>query len=184
MELLIVWAVSIGIAKIMKLLMTSIIVKDVAASGYKIKYDNINEIQEGLKDLMYQQKLFDYVPLLNILYVLKASMEYTQRREDTIDQLSVLGIIEPMTNEEQDMYDEHPTFLTALTLALPEEKRNDIINSRKKEKSIYSPLEDKDVIIDISIEKISDKEIIINMKNILNETYFVRFFLKKVYMLI
>lgn len=85
--------------------------KDMADAGYKLYLKR--ETNTSNNTLIYF-----FIPLLNIIYMLKVSIEYAYNSSFMLDELNVLGYLEEMTEDEKKEYNKNPTSINAILIPL------------------------------------------------------------------
>ena len=114
----IAWGVSIILTYLMQFKFVLNVVKDLADRGYKFNLDNMANVTNKINSMngKYKvlNKIFPFIPVINILYMLKLAMDYSSNRENLINQLRILGALEIMDDLEQEEYEKKETGLNAL----------------------------------------------------------------------
>lgn len=118
-ELLVLWIGSSIVSLCLKLKNGFRIFKDIADAGYKINLSRASEVIEQFNpDTLLMNRISVLIPIYNILHAFKQISEYDNIRGRAVEQLSVMGLIEEMTEEEKIEYQKKPTGLNAAFLPL------------------------------------------------------------------
>lgn len=119
MELIIVWVLSILISYGAEMHLAFTMMKDIADNGYKIIYTRLKEVN-GQIDLntIKTNNIIRLLPIVNMIIGIKRASMYGQARYQLLDALSVMGVIEEMTEEEKKEYNENPTVIKAMKIIM------------------------------------------------------------------
>lgn len=85
--------------------------KDMADAGYKLYL-------KGETNTSNNTVIYFFIPLLNIIYMLKISIEFANNKQFMIDEFNVLGYLEEMSENEKKEYNKNPTGLNAILITL------------------------------------------------------------------
>lgn len=111
MELLLFWFSTVMISFAMFFIIVLRMLKYMADNGYKLyiknSYDNSNNTL-----------IYFYIPIFNIMYMLKMSIDFSKNNQFLLDELSVLGYLEEMTEYEKEEYNKKPTGFQALLITI------------------------------------------------------------------
>ena len=122
--------------------------KDVADEGYKVDNKKLSELQKQINPDATKISLLQLlIPGFNIFTVFKRAFQYNQIRPILLNQLSVMGLLETMSEEEKKEYQKKPTGLNALIVPLKHE-----IISKQIDKSITLFYEDKENKVEFKCE--------------------------------
>ncbi len=92
-------------------------IKDVADSGYKIKLDRMKEVSDALNPNVKQMNNFiKLIPVINLMKSFSDLVEYSNVRNNLLDEFSVLDCVEEMTDEEKKQYMLKPTAINAIVI--------------------------------------------------------------------
>lgn len=135
MELILLWLATILISYGMEISFIFIILKNCADVGYTLNMKNLNEISKSLPK--NNISLIKWIPVINILFMLKTSKTYVENLDNVIEGLYVKGIIEKMTNEEINEYKEKPTALKAYLMTIKNDEKykkykEEMMNNKNK----------------------------------------------------
>lgn len=124
MEFLAIWIGTVAASFAMEMANEFRIFKDVADAGYKIDVQRLSELQKQINpDATKITLLSMLVPIFNILDVFQRTIQYNNARPMLLDQLSVTGVLEEMSDYEKKEYAKKPTGLNALIVPLKSESR-------------------------------------------------------------
>ena len=112
MQFLIIYLSTILISKFGDFLLTTNFIKDVASAGYLVDYKRLKEFD----GVFPNSKLIKYIPLINVLSTLEAAVNYNNHKSEILTQMSVMGLLEEMTEEEKKEFNEKPTFMRAMRI--------------------------------------------------------------------
>ena len=100
------------------------IFKDAADAGYKINMKRLSEFQKQLSpDATKITFLSMLIPLYNVMSVFQRVIQYENARPMILDQLSVTGVLEEMSDYEKKEYSKRPTGLNAIIVPLKAESK-------------------------------------------------------------
>lgn len=114
MNYLIMWLTTIVLSNIMDFANYMRLYKDLADSGYKFNMEKLKEFGLNTNN---ENKILRLIPGLNMLNSVKKTMTYNDIRENAIDSLRVMNMLEEMTKEELNEYQKKPTGYNALKIA-------------------------------------------------------------------
>lgn len=178
MELLFFWLVTSGVSFSLEMANELRLFKDVADAGYKIDIKRISEIGKQLIPNATKITLLSLlIPIYNILQVFKRTIQYNNIRPMVLDQLTVIDVLEEMTEMEKSEYQKRPTGLNALIIPLKMEVRLAQAESIKIEHNNEQSeivFEMDESLDDITILKVSDsvsKLSVEEQKKIVSEIY-------------
>ena len=140
-------------------------IKDVADSGYKLKYDKMKEVSETLNPNVQQMNdIIKFIPLINVMESFYKLIEYGKVRYMFADNLKTLDCVEEMTEEEKKQYALKPTGFNAIKVSL----KSSIKKSDKRKITIIFKEGEEEGKITFKILKIKDKNsiLIINSEGI------------------
>lgn len=124
MEFLVLWLGTTAASFAMKLANEFKIFKDAADAGYKIDTKRLSEFQKQLSpDATKITFLSMLIPLYNVMSVFQRVKQYENARPMILDQLSVTGVLEEMSDYEKKEYSKRPTGLNALIVPLKAESK-------------------------------------------------------------
>ena len=142
------WIASVVASFAMELQNELRLFKDVADEGYKVDNKKLSELQKQINPDATKISLLQLlIPGFNIFTVFKRAFQYNQIRPILLDQLSVMGVLETMSEEEKKEYQKKPTGLNALIIPLKHE-----IISKQIDKSITFFYEDKENKVEFKYE--------------------------------
>ena len=120
--------------------------KDAADNGYLIDLNRIGEINNSLSNKSSKTRLLElFIPIFNILGVLKRTFDYNQIRPMVLDTLSSLDVLKEMTPSQKEKYENKPTIFNALKINMSV-SINELINKKESEKEYrYYLIEDQDL---------------------------------------
>ncbi len=156
-EYYVVWIFSIILTYCMQIKFGLNFNKDLADRGYKFNldkkiniYENVNLVNNKYNQFL--NHIIPFIPVINILYMFKLAVDYSNNREYLIEQLRVLGAIEIMDDLEQQEYEKKETGLNAFLAPKKVEMRledalvlNVEING--KEGEIFYEVDDNCIIV-------------------------------------
>ncbi len=101
-------------------------IKDIADAGYLIDREKLSESLKKLKetsnvDLSLNNKIIKFIPIVNLLNLIKLYSDYDNARETIITQFSVMGALKEMTDEEKREYSKKPTGFKAIKIDINRE---------------------------------------------------------------
>lgn len=106
--------------------------KDIADAGYKIKMTEMSKINKQINPNNNKTLFINiFLPIWNLYWVTKNIMNYNMTRTTILDQLSIMDVLEEMTEEELKEYKKKPTALNAIFMMIKSEMNKD--ESRKIE---------------------------------------------------
>ena len=124
MEFLVLWLGTTAASFAMELANEFKIFKDAADAGYKINMKRLSEFQKQLSpDATKITFLSMLIPLYNVMSVFQRVIQYENARPMILDQLSVTGVLEEMSDYEKKEYSKRPTGLNALIVPLKAESK-------------------------------------------------------------
>ena len=124
MEFLVLWLGTTAASFAMELANEFKIFKDAADAGYKIDTKRLSEFQKQLSpDATKITFLSMLIPLYNVMSVFQRVIQYENARPMILDQLSVTGVLEEMSDYEKKEYSKRPTGLNALIVPLKAESK-------------------------------------------------------------
>lgn len=124
MEFLVLWLGTTAASFAMELANEFKIFKDAADAGYKIDIKRLSEFQKQLSpDATKITFLSMLIPLYNVMSVFQRVIQYENARPMILDQLSVTGVLEEMSDYEKKEYSKRPTGLNALIVPLKAESK-------------------------------------------------------------
>lgn len=124
MEFLVLWLGTTAASFAMELANEFKIFKDAADAGYKINIKRLSEFQKQLSpDATKITFLSMLIPLYNVMSVFQRVIQYENARPMILDQLSVTGVLEEMSDYEKKEYSKRPTGLNALIVPLKAESK-------------------------------------------------------------
>lgn len=92
--------------------------KDAADNGYKINIDRLSKLQKEL-GIDSKKGIFElFLPIINIIGVLKRTMEYNEIRPMALDVLDTIDALDEMTELEKEAYTKKPTLFNALGISI------------------------------------------------------------------
>lgn len=142
------WIASVVASFAMELQNELRLFKNVADEGYKVDNKKLSELQKQINPDATKISLLQLlIPGFNIFTVFKRAFQYNQIRPILLDQLSVMGVLETMSEEEKKEYQKKPTGLNALIIPLKHE-----IISKQIDKSITFFYEDKENKVEFKYE--------------------------------
>ena len=133
--------------------------KDVADAGYKVDVKRLSELGKQLNPNATKVTLLSMlIPIFNVMQVFQRTIQYNNVRPMILDQLSVIGALEEMSEIEKTEYLKNPTGLNALVVPLKSEIRlskaiSIKINDGNERSEIYYEMGES--LDDITILKVS-----------------------------
>lgn len=124
MEFLVFWVMTTAASFVMEIMNELRMFKDVADNQYKVDIKKFSELGNQLNPNATKVTLLSmFIPLVNLLQVLKRTKEYNDARPMILDQLNVMGVLDEMSEIEKMEYLKNPTGLNALIVPLKSEIR-------------------------------------------------------------
>lgn len=115
MKILIMWLGSVVASFFMEIGNELRMYKDAADAGYKVNNSKLLEmLGKGRESKPSLSTLFLLTPVINIMFVMKNTLDYNNRRDDLLTQLHVMGALDEMSDYEKSEYAKRPTGLNAL----------------------------------------------------------------------
>lgn len=115
MKILIMWLGSVVASFFMEIGNELRMYKDAADAGYKVNNSKLLErLRKGRESKPSLSTLFLLTPVINIMFVMKNTLDYNDRRDDLLTQLHVMGALDEMSDYEKSEYAKRPTGLNAL----------------------------------------------------------------------
>lgn len=115
MKILIMWLGSVVASFFMEISNELRMYKDAADAGYKVNNSKLLEmLGKGRESKPSLSTLFLLTPVINIMFVMKNTLDYNNRRDDLLTQLHVMGALDEMSDYEKSEYAKRPTGLNAL----------------------------------------------------------------------
>lgn len=115
MKILVMWLGTVVASFFMEIGNELRMYKDVADAGYKINNSKLLEmLGKGRESKPSLSTLFLLTPVINIMFVMKNTLDYNDRRDDLLTQLHVMGALDEMSDYEKSEYAKRPTGLNAL----------------------------------------------------------------------
>lgn len=149
MDFLISLIISVCVSYGMEDYTLALFVKYVKDNGYKINdelmneyIDNINETYPKLK----YEKLVNFIPYLNILFMMKDTLEFNKMMPYTFNELKMLGILEEMSKEEKESYIKNPSIFNSLKDSNEKEFVDDFTTRYNK---LKASLSDSKVLVEL-----------------------------------
>lgn len=123
-EFLILWLGSIISSFCMEIANELRMFEDVADAGYKIDIKRLSELGKQLNPNASKATFLSMlVPMVNIMLVFQRTIQYSNSRSMILTQLSMMDVLEEMTEIEKEEYLRKPTGLNALLIVLKTEIR-------------------------------------------------------------
>lgn len=98
--------------------------KDAADAGYKVDVKRLSELGKQLNPNASKAILLSMlIPIFNVMQVFQRTIQYNNVRPMILDQLSVIDVLEEMSEIEKTEYLKNPTGLNALIVPLKTEIR-------------------------------------------------------------
>ncbi len=117
MKILIMWLGSVVASFFMEIGNELRMYKDAADAGYKVNNSKLLErLGKGRESKPSLSTLFLLTPVINIMFVMKNTLDYNDRRDDLLTQLHVMGALDEMSDYEKSEYAKRPTGLNALLI--------------------------------------------------------------------
>jgi hypothetical protein len=132
--------------------------KDAADSGYLINDEKFNDIQDDLDYVVKGSALSMFIPVINILLALIMTHTYLKYSAEILDEMSIAGALDEMTDLEKEEYAKNPSLFNACTIQLKMDKRIEkadkvtIQNGMCKSTVYYESNEDNGDITILKIE--------------------------------
>lgn len=108
MELLIFWITTMIISFIIRVKTVRTLIKDINDSGYKLDINKLIEFKDRMGNLSSNLSTVNFLkfvtPFLNIISEIEFSMNYYNMRDSVLQQLNLLNLLVPMTDEEKRQY--------------------------------------------------------------------------------
>lgn len=115
MKILVMWLGTVVASFFMEIGNELRMYKDVADAGYKINNSKLLEMLGKTRESKPSlSTLFLLTPVINIMFVMKNTLDYNDRRDDLLTQLHVMGALDEMSDYEKSEYAKRPTGLNAL----------------------------------------------------------------------
>ena len=115
MKILIMWLGSVVASFFMEIGNELRMYKDAADAGYKVNNSKLLErLGKGRESKPSLSTLFLLTPVINIMFVMKNTLDYNDIRDDLLTQLHVMGALDEMSDYEKSEYAKRPTGLNAL----------------------------------------------------------------------
>ena len=138
------WMVSIAASFGMGLQSALKVIKDVADEGYKFDIKELSNIQKQINPNGKKNSLLEhFIPGYNIFKQFQRAIQYNQNKEMILDQLSVMGVLERMTEEEQKEYQKKPTGLNAIQVLLKSNTNKTLAQKKSNADTIIFTRTDK-----------------------------------------
>lgn len=135
------------------------VINVIFGNGCKIDFTTDSSLY---KELSKSTKLLRLIPLINILDSLIMYTNIRNSQDYIIDNLSVSGLLEDMTYEEKEKYNNTQSFFTAMKILVDSKKNSkDLSVTRLKDGSlVYSKYVDDEICIDTTgpISKLKNEE--------------------------
>lgn len=128
MELLIIYIITIIVSYVIDFSTALKMFRIVFDEGYKITLKECSELVDLNPKFFKYQKLFNFGLGINVAYSIYQNVTVDNLKFEFINGLLVMGVLEPMTNEEIEVYQKNPGFLGALEVLSNTEQ-----NSRSNE---------------------------------------------------
>ena len=127
------WIVSIAASFGMGIQSSLKLIKDVADEGYKFDIKELSKIQKQINPNGKKISLIEhFIPGYNIFKQFQRAIQYNQNKPMLLNQLSVMGVLERMSEEEKKEYQKKPTGFNAILVPLKSNTNmNTITFSRK-----------------------------------------------------
>lgn len=144
------------------------IYKDLADNGYQIDNDKLAE--SNIRLSLTENPIITFIPIINIMNVMKNSIDYAKNKENILDYLDSLGLIKEMDPHEKEEYDQKRSLFNAFILPIKWENRLDyaIKDSYDNEGTIYFELKGHKIIIlkaTGTLSRLSDSDLIDKMES-------------------
>ncbi len=119
MQYIIIYILTVIGSIIGEVLVSFKLIKDTADAGYLLDNDKLGELTKKIKESTgNNNKLLKFIPIINLLCMLKMLIDYNNSRETIITQFSIMGVLKEMTEEEKKEYNKRPSALKALRIDL------------------------------------------------------------------
>ena len=115
MKILVMWLGTVVASFFMEIGNELRMYKDAADAGYKVNNSKLLEMLGKVRESKPSlSTLFLLTPVINIMFVMKNTLDYNDRRDDLLTQLHVMGALDEMSDYEKSEYAKRPTGLNAL----------------------------------------------------------------------
>ena len=126
MQYLLIYLLTVLGSVVGETLLSLKMIRDIADAGYLIDKEKLSESLKKIKetsgvDLSLNNKIIKFIPIVNLLNILKIHIDYNNARETIITQFSVMGALKEMTNEEKSEYSKKPSALKAMKIDINRE---------------------------------------------------------------
>lgn len=158
MEYLIMWICTIIMSSVIEFSASFAIFKDVADQGYKVNSSKMHEIditnqsnkltkddnsdEKGMSNPVKFELLSLLIPVYNVAHALKRYMDINNNKSTLFDRLNVLGILEKMSEQEQERYRSNPSFFNAFLISAPSAEKK----KEQKEEMLLMKFKEKEMI--------------------------------------
>ena len=149
------WMVSIAASFGMGLQRDLKMIKDVADEGYKFDIKELSKIQKQINPNGKKNYLLEhFIPGYNIFKQFQRAIQYNQNKEVLLNQYSVMGVLERMSEEEKKEYQKKPTGFNAILVPLKSNVKT-ITFTRKNKNGQEDTIKFQIINDDISIIEVS-----------------------------
>lgn len=140
MHLFGLWLGSIAISYLGDMKNSVKIIKDIAGAGYKLDLDGLRAFEGKFPGINEDLKISYFIPGYNLYKVYMRNYKYEMNKNMVLQELISLNLVEEMTDEEKEKYNNSPSFFTAILIfGDGYEKKNTVEASKpEEEKSIMS----------------------------------------------
>ena len=152
------WMVSIAASFGMGLQRDLKMIKDVADEGYKFDIKELSKIQKQMNPNGKKNSFLEhFIPGYNILKQFQRAVQYNQNKPMILNQLSVMGVLQRMSEEEKKEYQKKPTGFNAILVPLKSNTTdtNPITFTRKDKNGQEDMIKFQIINEDISIIEVS-----------------------------
>ena len=145
--ILLIWLTTIiaSFTNLMKL--AKEMIKDFADAGYLFdirKTENLESTALENSDLMDITTAYMLIPGKNLIDSLKTMRNYYINKEEFFNTFKVLGVIYPMSEEDEHEYKKNPTAYNAFNIATNNQKRNELYERVRSELQKHN-ISEKDI---------------------------------------
>lgn len=123
--------------------------KYAADDGYRINLEKAKEYDDSQSDLdVFKKATTHFIPVYNVLHTMNETKMFNDKVPTLLNQLHVMDLLEPMSDEEKEQYNKKPGLFNAFKLNMNHERKIEkadyvTVIDHDKEETIYYE-EDKD----------------------------------------
>lgn len=143
MEGFVFWGTTIVASVSMEIVKELKVFKYAADDGYRINLEKAKEYDDNQSDIdVFKKAISHFIPVYNILNTMNEINMFNEKTPTLLNQLHVMNLLEPMSDEEKEEYNKKPSLFNAFKVNMKHEReieKSDYVNvtDRGKKETIY-----------------------------------------------